>query len=519
MVFRDLGLSFGFDSPKTRLVRSLSRFSYMQAALLRRALTFLPILHICLWVLLPSLLEGSLRLDAAEGMTGGAEWQLSYPKHPPFSEWLTAIAWYAGPLRYWALFLIAQLLAVGAVVLIARWTLKHEKPEAALLVIFAGLASPFATYIPIQLNHNIGVMPFWALTIITAWFAFNSNKLLAWAAFGLSVGLGVWAKYSVLHLVAPLGLVFLVRAEWRRHLMSPGPWLAAILAILIVTPHFMDVWSKNASTLRYAIAHVNISPRELSGFAFNMALNSTILLVFTSIPFVVAAGVIPFVKAARDSLAPQQASSKDLFLAAAAFGPALLVILSPAFGVRPRPLWITPMIIPFACWLGHVASKIPLLNIKRAAFASGILASLLALGYSNAILIPIQNNLPQYSNLDARKLSAIANDYWRRNGQGELTYIVTTDARIALHAAGSIAFDLPHRVHVFEAANTMLSPWIDPDDVKKRGALVIGTPVIPDEFTVAGAQVTRKESFERPVVRGRKRRPIVFGIIEPQSAP
>ena len=158
---------------------------------LRKLLLLVPAIHVLVWILLPLCFEGSLRLDAAEGMTGGPEWQLSYPKHPPFSEWLTAIAWYAGPFRYFALYLITQSLAVGAVVIISRWVLKHFDAATALLVLAAGLASPFATYIPIQLNHNIGIIPFWALTLVSAWAAFNTDRILIWAAFGISVGLGL----------------------------------------------------------------------------------------------------------------------------------------------------------------------------------------------------------------------------------------------------------------------------------------------------------------------------------------
>ena len=147
--------------------------------------------HMLLWVMLPSVLEGSLRIDVAEGMTGGPEWQLSYPKHPPLSEWLTALAWYAGPVRYSALYLISQLFAAGSVFLISRWVLSVFGAVPALVALCAGLASPFATYAPIQFNHNIAVMPFWALAIITSWQAFNTNKIFFWFLFGLVVGFGV----------------------------------------------------------------------------------------------------------------------------------------------------------------------------------------------------------------------------------------------------------------------------------------------------------------------------------------
>ena len=135
----------------------------------------------------------------------------------------------------------------------------------------------------------------------------------------------------------------------------------------------------------------------------------------------------------------------------------------------------------------------------------------------STILVPIQNNRVQYSNLDHKKISQIARDYWHENGSGRLFYIVTTDKSRAMHAADSIAFDLPHRVHVFDKADKRFSPWIRPNDVTRRGALVIGSPDIPDDFKVNGVVVTKKKVYETPTLRGRRRNPIVLGVVEPQG--
>ncbi len=475
----------------------------------------IPAVHLVLWIMLPSLLEGSLRLDAAEGMTGGPEWQLSYPKHPPFSEWLTAIAWYAGPARYVALYTLSQCLAVGSVVLMARWLMKEVGVGPAFIALLAGLASPFTTYIPVQLNHNIGVMPFWALVLITAWAAFNSDRIRVWVAFGFAVGLGLWTKYSVLHLVGPLGLLCLLVPEWRKRIAGPGPWIAALIAMVLIAPHAMDVVLKGSQTVQHAMRPTHMSPREVAGFAFNMTVNGLLLVVFASLLFIVSAGVRPFFKAVADTLHPDRATPKDLFLTVAAFGPIVLVAMSPALGIRPRPLWITPMIVPVIAWLAQVVSRVESPKLHRGFWLASTFAFLLAAGYMSAILVPIQNERPQYSTLDHRKIARDARDYWAANGQGQLAYIVPAGMQRPLHAAGSIAFDLPHRVHVFDNANLALSPWIDPDDLKRHGALVIGSPDIPDEFTVLGLPVVRRMSYPTPTLRGRPRRALAYGVVEP----
>src|SRR5258706_16279766 len=99
-----------------------------------------------------------------------------------------------------------------------------------------GLASPFATYVPIQVNHNIALMPFWALAALTAWLAFERGGVIAWASFGLTVGLGLCAKYAILPLVPPAGITFPAVPQWLRQLLTSGPLVAVWLAGFGVGP-------------------------------------------------------------------------------------------------------------------------------------------------------------------------------------------------------------------------------------------------------------------------------------------
>ena len=80
--------------------------------------------NMALWTVMPLFVESSLRLDAAEGQIGGPFWLLSYPKHPPFWEWLIALSKLTGPLRYFTVYLIGQTFAVGGFAL-AAWGQAH----------------------------------------------------------------------------------------------------------------------------------------------------------------------------------------------------------------------------------------------------------------------------------------------------------------------------------------------------------------------------------------------------------
>ena len=130
-------------------------------------------LHLTVWLCLPLALEGSIRLDVAEHVLQGREWLLTYPKQPPLSMWLVALASELGPARYVAVYLLGLLLALFGLLCAALLLLCQKGWSTAALAVFIGLASPFLTYVPIELNHNIGVMPFWGLAVAAGFFAFE----------------------------------------------------------------------------------------------------------------------------------------------------------------------------------------------------------------------------------------------------------------------------------------------------------------------------------------------------------
>ena len=115
-----------------------------------------------LWICAPLIFEGSVRLDVAEGAIDGPEWRLSYLRNPPLSTWLTGLASEAGPFRYAAVYAIGWALASAAFAGVAFFLRRVDRREAGLVALVAGLVTPAATYVPIQVNHNITLMAFWS---------------------------------------------------------------------------------------------------------------------------------------------------------------------------------------------------------------------------------------------------------------------------------------------------------------------------------------------------------------------
>jgi len=82
-------------------------------------------------------------------------------RHPPFSTWLMGLASQAGILRYVAVYLVGQLLALTAVIVTVLFMRRVAGGAAARVTLLVLLACYFIAYVPIQGGHSLGLMPFW----------------------------------------------------------------------------------------------------------------------------------------------------------------------------------------------------------------------------------------------------------------------------------------------------------------------------------------------------------------------
>jgi hypothetical protein len=369
--------------------------------------------------------------------------------------------------------------------------------------------------VPIQLNHNIGVMPFWAVTLWTAWNSFEKGRPLDWVLLGLAVGGGLWAKYSILHLIVPLSLLVFIVPEWRRRLIGPGPWLAILVAALAIAPHALDVAAKGATTLRYAgrAGHFDLLMRwwMIAEFLFQLGLMHLPMALIAA----GAAGLRPLLATLR-----QKPDRFGLFLAVAAFGPPLVVVIATCLGVRPRPLWLTPFMLSAAVFWGHAASRAlaGAAPSRRAIQIAAGFAALLVVSYLGAHIFAPRFGNPHYSDMNGPALARLAEDYWHRQATGPVPYIVSLGEQKGRQAGGSIAFDLPYRVQVVEEGDLTIAPWIDPIDLARRGALVVSTRPLFEGETVLGSEVAHVETVARPLLKPAPNPiPIYFGILPPQA--
>jgi len=471
------------------------------------------------WIGLPLLLNGSILRDVAEGVADGPNWQLSYLRHPPLSSWLSGIASTLGPFRYATIYTFGWLLASGAFLLLGLFLARNDKPEAGLVALLAGFASPFATYIPLNLNHNITVIFFWSLSFGVAWRAFTRGGLGDWLSFGAAVGAGLWAKYALLHLILPLVILFWLVPEWRRQVAKPGPWLAILVCLAIIAPHLADVVSKGATTLQYA---VKATPVPLGGRAIRLivfVLNCAQAQIGMALIAMAFGGGAVLGKAWRQIRDWRAASRFEQFLGVAAFGPVAIVLFATVLGAEPQFLWQTPFSIGFAAFWGHAAANAGTAQHTRRLFqVFAAFACLFVITFTGMReLTPLVTRHPHNQDMNGPALAALAQHYWAERHAGPIPFMVSLNHPQGFQAAESIAFDLPYRVETLIEGDPTNSPWLDLTPLKRNGALVVMTAPPPAGTAILGVPIENIETFARPMLRSAYPPPILFGELRGQE--
>ena len=131
---------------------------------------------------------------------------------------------------YWAVFSLGRAV-VGA---------QHAALAVLLMVGVAAFTVPTPDFGPVILT-----MPLWALILLHYWRAVGENRRGYWLVLALEVGLLLLTTYVGLILVGLLVLFTVANARARTALRSTDPWIAAVVAVIVMLPHL--VWLADSS--------------------------------------------------------------------------------------------------------------------------------------------------------------------------------------------------------------------------------------------------------------------------------
>jgi hypothetical protein len=436
-----------------------------------RALAGVLALHVAVWTVLPALLYPNLPLDLIEALVYGREWQLGYDKLPPLPWWLVEIA-YRTIGHDFAYYLLAQLAVVAALAVIFMTARPLVGPVGALVTVLIVDGLHYLNYTAAKFNHDVIQLPLWALAGFAFQRALRGRSNADWLLLGLAIGLSLWAKYFVLVLALPLALFLFADRDARQCLRTPGPYLAAAVALIVMAPHL--IWLVRNDFLPFAYAeHRALPSRGLIGhvwhplqFAFGQA--------FFLLPSLLIAAPLFFPRrtAAEPPVAQPDAFDRRI-VTLLAFGPVATVLaLSALSGRGTIAMWGYPLWLFLGLWLVLTARRlIDAARLGRVALTWAIVFACLALAFvANYAVLPAYDHRYRAVFFPGGELGRELSQRYRAITGQPIAYVIGS-----MWDGGNVSHYAPNHPRVLIDGSAARAPWIDLADLKARGALVVWT--------------------------------------------
>ncbi len=475
-------------------------------------------LHGVAWTALPSLLYGNLPLDVIEAMTYGREWQFGYEKLPPLPWWLAEATWrvFGVDASLYALSQAAVIVAFIAVWMTARPLVGAVGALVAILIIDG---MHYLNFSAVKFNHNVIELPFWALAGFAFHAALRREKLRYWILLGVALGLAWWAKYFVVILAAPLALFLLFDRDARRRLATLGPWIAAAVALIVVTPNLFWLFQHGSQPFGYAEARAAapsgaldhlLRPLEfLGGQAF----------------FLVPALLIGLPLFWPRPEAAPRTENVDAFdrriVTVLAFGPTLtLFVFSLVGGRATNAMWGFPLWLFLGLWLVVFApAALDRARLLRIGATWGVLFVILAVAFcADYLVLPRFDHRYRAAFFPGDLLSAAITQRFEQASGHKPAYVIGS-----MWDGGNVAHYASQRPQprVLVDGQPDRTPWIDLADLRARGAVLVWTEsnpnVLPPNLAAIAPGAEIGQPFDLPFYRGDGVVHVGWAILPPQS--
>jgi 4-amino-4-deoxy-L-arabinose transferase-like glycosyltransferase len=243
-----------------------------------------------LWSTAFSLTYKAPGIDSAEQFAWAFSLENGYWKHPPLPTWvLHALIQVFGPSV--ALSFVATQASV-ALALLLTWRLGCEFMSARRSLIAMMLTSlvDYHTIGADCFNHNTALLPFQAGMVLAFYRASREGRWHLWAITGLMAGLAMLVKYVALLPIAGLLIAFLVDPALHRRRQFLGLAFAALVFVVVLTPHVVWLRETHFLPFQYARAVAQTAPGPL-GSAHSL-LDFLLIQLIRAVPLLIGAVVV-----------------------------------------------------------------------------------------------------------------------------------------------------------------------------------------------------------------------------------
>lgn len=260
-----------------------------------------------------------------------------YLDHPPMvAFWIRASTFLFGGSEFGVRALDTLIFAaMPALIGFIAWRLFRSPDVAALSALF-WLGTPLVAGAPL-VTPDGPLVVFWTLTLaalVEVW----RGRALGWAGVGLALGLALLSKFTAIFLGAGIGPALLVVPSLRRQFVSIRPYLAAVLALLIVSPFL--AWNAAHGWATFAKQFERVPAHEF-GARFVLEFLGSQLALFNPLTAILAAAALASGARAFARRADERSEARWLLIATVA--PALLYFAFHSLHDRVQGNWLAPL--------------------------------------------------------------------------------------------------------------------------------------------------------------------------------
>lgn len=149
------------------------------------------------------------------------------------------------------------------------------------------LLLPGVAYSSTLISTDPLLLLFWSMSLYYFIVGLQSSKTSAWIACGITIGLGLLSKYTMLVFLISAGVYLLFSNQYRSILREKGPYLTLLIAVVIFLPNLIWNSTHQNAAIHHVIDHnINVHgiqwhPKKLGIFIISqLGILGPILIIF-----------------------------------------------------------------------------------------------------------------------------------------------------------------------------------------------------------------------------------------------
>lgn len=471
--------------------------------------------HLVVWSVI-GLIRTVLPTDALEGIYWGSLHDFGTPKHPPFAGWVTYWVYSLFKTDF-SIYFVSQAFIIGGFYYIYKLGRIFLDENRAMLSVILLEGCWVYGYITGYYGFNPDVILLFLLPLLTYVFyrCMTENRTIDWINLGLIVGICFLNKYQTILILIPM---FIWALMFKREVFKNKMFYVAVaIAYLLFAPHLH--WM-----IKYDFFPLMYFEGELGASSWLNHIKAPLMLILMQICAIAGTllifGLLKLKQKSPLKLNENQDREKTWMLLLFYFFPVAVTVIMVAFGGATRFRWGFEFLYLTAIMLFYF---FPTKKISTEDFKFSLkwaYAVMFIVFISLGTLLAVEKNYR--SRYPVGQIYSDMNRIWTQEYKTPLRYF-----------GGYIEWTLPLTVYgkdhqqIILDTNGYKNPWIDEQDLKKSGIIIIGRdeehifddtkkacPYLGDDYKI----IPIPYSFKVKNALGRERQyDIFYHIVPPMS--